>query len=138
MPLATTDEILDDLSFFDDWEERYKYIIDLGKELPEMAQSLRTAERLVKGCQSNVWIEVDREGDDLLFVVDSDAVIVRGLLAIVMAAYYGKTPAEITAFDIDGYFQQLDLERHLSPTRGNGLKSIVARIRTIAQAAQAL
>lgn len=138
MSLATTEEILDDLSFFDDWEERYKYIIDLGKELPAMAESLRTAERLVKGCQSNVWIEVDREGDNLLFVVDSDAVIVRGLLAVVMAAYHSKTPAEITAFDIDGYFQQLDLERHLSPTRGNGLKSIVARIRTIAQAAQSV
>ncbi|MGH1371266.1 MAG: SufE family protein [Cellvibrionaceae bacterium] len=137
MSLATTEEILDDLSFFDDWEERYKYIIDLGKELPEMAESLRTPERLVKGCQSNVWIEVDRQGDNLMFEVDSDAVIVRGLLAVVMAAYHDKTPAEITAFDIDGYFQQLDLERHLSPTRGNGLKSIVARIRTIAQAAQA-
>lgn len=136
MSLATTEEILDDLSFFDDWEERYKYIIDLGKELPVMDESLRTAERLVKGCQSNVWIEVDREGARLLFVVDSDAVIVRGLLAVVMAAYHGKTPAEITAFDIDGYFQQLDLERHLSPTRGNGLKSIVARIRAIAQAVQ--
>ncbi len=136
MSLATTEEILDDLSFFDDWEERYKYIIDLGKELPEMAESLRTPERLVKGCQSNVWIEVDRQGDNLMFEVDSDAVIVRGLLAVVMAAYHDKTPAEITAFDIDGYFQQLDLERHLSPTRGNGLKSIVARIRTIAQAAQ--
>lgn len=136
MSLATTEEILDDLSFFDDWEERYKYIIDLGKELPEMAEPLRTPERLVKGCQSNVWIEVDRQGDNLMFEVDSDAVIVRGLLAVVMAAYHDKTPAEITAFDIDGYFQQLDLERHLSPTRGNGLKSIVARIRTIAQAAQ--
>jgi len=136
MSLASTEEILDDLSFFDDWEERYKYIIDLGKELPEMPQSLQTAERLVKGCQSNVWIDVDRDGDRLLFAVDSDAVIVRGLLAVVMAAYHGKTAVEITAFDIDGYFEQLDLERHLSPTRGNGLRSIVARIRNIADAAQ--
>ncbi len=136
MSLASTEEILDDLSFFDDWEERYKYIIDLGKDLPEMASSLQTAERLVKGCQSNVWIDVDRDGERLLFAVDSDAVIVRGLLAVVMAAYHGKTAAEITAFDIDGYFEQLDLERHLSPTRGNGLRSIVARIRSIAEAAQ--
>ncbi|WP_439133615.1 SufE family protein [Pseudomaricurvus sp.] len=137
MALPTTDEILDDLSFFDDWEERYKYIIDLGKDLPEMEESLRTPERLVKGCQSNVWIEVDREEDRLQFVVDSDAVIVRGLLAVVMAAYNDKTPSEITGFDVDDYFQTLDLERHLSPTRGNGLKSIVARIQTIAQASQA-
>ncbi|MBU3069808.1 SufE family protein [Aestuariicella sp. G3-2] len=136
MALPTTDEILDDLTFFDDWEERYKYIIDLGKDLPEMDESLRTPERLVKGCQSNVWIEVGREDDRLQFLVDSDAVIVRGLLAVVMAAYNDKTPSEITGFDVDGYFQSLDLERHLSPTRGNGLKSIVARIQSIAQASQ--
>lgn len=136
MSLATTEEILDDLSFFDDWEERYKYIIDLGKELPEMSQELRTSERLVKGCQSNVWIEVDREGDRLVFIVDSDAVIVRGLLAVVMAAYNQKTPTQILEFDVDGFFAELDLERHLSPTRGNGLRSIVSRIKSIATAAQ--
>lgn len=136
MALPGTDEILDDLSFFDDWEERYKYIIDLGKDLPAMDESLRTPERLVKGCQSNVWIEVDREDDRLQFTVDSDAVIVRGLLAIVMAAYHDKTPAQITAFDVDAYFQALDLERHLSPTRGNGLRAIVARIQSIAQVSQ--
>lgn len=134
MALATTEEILEDLAFFDDWEERYQYIIDLGKGLPAMSESLRTPERLVKGCQSNVWIEPSREGDALLFLVDSDAIIVRGLLALVMAAYHGKTAAEISEFDIDGYFQQLDLERHLSPTRGNGLKSIVLRIQNIAAA----
>ncbi|GAB3109200.1 SufE family protein [Aestuariicella hydrocarbonica] len=137
MALPTTDEILDDLSFFDDWEERYKYIIDLGKDLPAMDASLHTPERLVKGCQSNVWIEVDRDDDRLKFLVDSDAIIVRGLLAVVMAAYNDKTPSQITAFDVDDYFQTLDLERHLSPTRGNGLKSIVSRIQAIAQASQA-
>ena len=137
MSLPSTDEILEDLSFFDDWEERYKYIIDLGKDLPAMDDSLRTPERLVKGCQSNVWIEVDREGDRLQFLVDSDAVIVRGLLAMVMAAYHDKTPAQIIAFDVNSYFQALDLERHLSPTRGNGLRAIVSRIQAIAQATQA-
>ncbi len=134
MPLATTDEILDDIAFFDDWEERYKYIIDLGKELEPMDPALHTSERLVKGCQSNVWLDVDQQDDRLQFKVDSDAVIVRGLLALVMAAYHDKTAADITAFDVDAYFRQLDLERHLSPTRGNGLRSIVARIRTIAEA----
>ena len=137
MSLATTDEILEDLAFFDDWEERYKYIIDLGKDLPVLDEALRTQERLVKGCQSNVWIDVRSAGDLLSFAVDSDAHIVRGLLALVMAAYNEKTAQQITAFDIDGYFQSLDLERHLSPTRGNGLKSIVARIQAIASAAQA-
>lgn len=134
MALATTEEILEDLAFFDDWEERYQYIIDLGKGLPAMDESLRTPERLVKGCQSNVWIEPSREGDTLLFLVDSDAIIVRGLLALVMAAYNSKTAVEITSFDIDAYFESLDLERHLSPTRGNGLKSIVLRIQAIASA----
>lgn len=137
MSLATTDEILEDLAFFDDWEERYKYIIDLGKDLSKLESTLQTPERLVKGCQSNVWIDVHFNGDRLVFVVDSDAVIVRGLLALVMAAFNDKTAADITAFDIDGYFQALDLERHLSPTRGNGLRSIVARIQAIATAAQA-
>lgn len=137
MALAATDEILEDLAFFDDWEERYKYIIDLGKDLPTLDKSLQTPERLVKGCQSNVWIDVRPAGERLTFVVDSDAVIVRGLLAVVMAAFNDKTPAEIIAFDIDSYFQALDLERHLSPTRGNGLRSIVAKIQAIASATQA-
>jgi cysteine desulfuration protein SufE len=132
-----TDEILEDLEFFDDWEERYKYIIDLGKELEPMDQALQTADRLVKGCQSNVWLDVNSDGAEIHFTVDSDAVIVRGLLALVMAAFNNKTAEAILAFDIDGYFQQLDLERHLSPTRGNGLKAIVAKIQNIAQAVAA-
>jgi cysteine desulfuration protein SufE len=136
MALPSTEEILEDIDFFDDWEERYKYIIDLGKELETMDEALYTQERLVKGCQSNVWLDVRSEGDLLHFVVDSDAIIVKGILALVMAAYDNKTPAQITAFDVDGYFQQLDLERHLSPTRGNGLRAIVAKIQAVAQAAQ--
>lgn len=136
MSLPTPTEIIDDLSFFDDWEDRYKYIIDLGNALPPLDETLHTPERLVKGCQSNVWLDVKQEGGKLLFAVDSDAVIVRGLLAIVMAAYHNKTPAEILAFAIDDYFKRIDLERHLSPTRGNGLRAIVAKVRGIAEAAQ--
>ena len=132
--MSLTAEILDDLTFFDDWEERYKYIIDLGRDLPEMSESLRTSERLVKGCQSNVWLDVQLESGRLHFTVDSDAHIVRGLLALVLAAYNNKTAEEINAFDIDDYFQQLDLEQHLSPTRGNGLRAIVAKIQAIAGA----
>lgn len=137
MSLPTTDEILDDLAFFDDWEDRYRYIIDLGKALPPMDSALQTPERLVKGCQSNVWIEPASRDGRLYFSVDSDAVIVRGLLAVVMAAYEGRTAREILAFDVDGYFRALDLERHLSPTRGNGLRAMVGRIQAIAQAAAA-
>lgn len=134
MSLPNTEEILEDLSFFDTWEERYKYIIDLGKALPAFPEELHTPERLVKGCQSNVWLEVQSSKGRIQFLVDSDAIIVKGLLVLVLAAYNDKTPQEILAFDIDGYFGQLDLERHISPTRGNGLKAIVAKINDIASA----
>lgn len=137
MALPTTAEIIEDLEFFDDWEDRYSYIIDLGKALPTFSDDLKTPERLIKGCQSSVWIEVvesESETDTLQFLVESDAIIVRGLLGLVMAAFNHKTPADILSFDVDHYFTELDLEQHLSPTRGNGLKSIVARIQAIAQA----
>lgn len=136
MGKPSTQEILEDLSFFDDWEERYKYIIDLGKDLPPLDPALHTPERLVKGCQSNVWLETRREGEVLHFEVDSDAFIVKGLLVLVLAAFDGKTPAQILDFDVDDYFARLDLERHLSPTRGNGLRAIVGRIQSIARAVQ--
>lgn len=130
----TPDEIVDTLSFFDSWEERYKYIIDLGKQLPGMADELKTEQRLVRGCQSQVWIEPGVDAGKLVFQVDSDAHIVRGLLAVVMAAYNQKTAADILAYDIEGFFGQLDLLKHLSPTRGNGLRAMVQRIRDFAAA----
>ncbi len=133
MSLPSTDNILEDFEFFDDWEDRYGYIIDLGKGLEPMAEELHTQERLIKGCQSNVWVEVEQNADKLHFVVDSDALIVRGLLALVLAAYQDKTPQQILDFNIDDYFKRLDLESHLSPTRGNGLRAIVARIQAVAQ-----
>ena len=135
MPLPTTEEILEDIAFFDDWEQRYQYIIDLGKQLPVMPEQERTTDRLVKGCQSSVWLHPEVQGDCLHFMVDSDAVIVRGLLALVLAAYQDKPATHICDFDIDGYFTALDLERHISPTRGNGLRAIVAKIRRLAGAA---
>ena len=138
MSLPTTEDIVDDLSFFDDWEDKYKYIIDLGKSLPAFDDEWRTPERLVKGCQSSVWIQPGSQqdavkGEVLIFSVDSDAIIVRGLLGLVLSALNHKTPEEIMLFDITAFFESLDLERHLSPTRGNGLRSIVNRIKSIAQ-----
>lgn len=131
----STDDILDTLGFFDSWEDRYKYIIDLGKDLPPMAESLHTEDRLVRGCQSQVWIETTIENGRLQLTVDSDAFIVKGLLGLVLAAYNNKTAAEIARFDIDDYFEQLDLLRHLSSTRGNGLRAMVQRIQDIAREA---
>jgi len=135
MNLPSTQDIVEDIEFLDDWETRYQYIIDLGKDLPKIDEAKRLPEFKVKGCQSDVWLIADASADKMQFQVDSDAVIVRGLLGLVMAAYNNKTPQEITAFDIDGYFKALDLERHLSPTRGNGLRAIVAKIQSIAKVA---
>jgi cysteine desulfuration protein SufE len=121
-------DIVDSLSFFDAWDDRYKYIIDLGQELPGMDESDRTDERLIRGCQSQVWLKT--WGDhQLWFDADSDAFIVKGLLGVVLAAYNGKTAEQIASFDIEGYFEEIDLLRHLSPTRGNGLRSMVQRIK---------
>lgn len=128
----TTEDILDTLGFFDDWEERYKYIIDLGKQLPAMDDSKKTEDYLLRGCQSQVWIDNEVRDGKVLLEADSDAHIVRGLLGVVLAAYNHKTPADIIAFDIDGYFTQIDLIKHLSPTRGNGLRAMVERIKNIA------
>lgn len=129
----SSDDILDTLGFFDSWEDRYKYIIDLGKELPPMADALHTEDRLVRGCQSQVWIDTALEDGKLQIAVDSDAFIVKGLLGIVLAAYNNKSPAAVLAFDIDSYFDSLELLNHLSPTRGNGLRAMVARIKAIAE-----
>lgn len=131
---VTTDDILETLSFFDSWEERYKYIIDLGKELPAIDDSLKVDSNIVRGCQSQVWLVPTVEGDQYFFKVDSDAHIVRGLLAIILAAFNGKTAQAILNFDVDAYFGSIDLLRHLSPTRGNGLRAMVSRIKEAAQA----
>ena len=132
--MTTTDDIIDTLSFFDSWEDRYRYMIDLGKSLPQIPEKLRTNDRLVPGCQSQVWIEAKLDNDKFEFLVDSDAHIVRGLLAIVMAAYNHRSPQDILDFDIDTYFNQLDLVKHLSPTRGNGLLAMVEKIKQLASA----
>ena len=129
----TAQDIVDTLSFFDNWEDRYKYIIELGKELSPLAEEHKTEANFVRGCQSQVWLIHRLEDGRLYFEADSDAFIVRGLLGVVMAAYNGKTPAEVLDFDIEGYFDDLNLLKHLSPTRGNGLRAMVGQIQTIAR-----
>jgi cysteine desulfuration protein SufE len=129
---VTADDIIEALGFFDAWEDRYKYIIDLGKELPSMPESLRTSESLVRGCQSQVWLVHEIRDKHLFFQADSDAFIVKGLLGIVLAAYNGKSPREVAAVDVESYFKRLDLLQHLSSTRGNGLKAMVKRIQDTA------
>lgn len=128
------EDIVEALSFFDSWEDRYKYIIDLGKELPTLEDASKTEANLVRGCQSQVWLVSKEQGGKLYFEVDSDAFIVRGLLGVVLAAFNGKTPEQIRQFDINAYFEQLNLLKHLSPTRGNGLQAMVQRIQALAAA----
>jgi cysteine desulfuration protein SufE len=128
----TAEDIIDTVGFFDSWEDRYKYIIDLGKELPEMGVEKKDDVHLVRGCQSQVWIDGDNVDGHLWFEADSDAFIVKGLLGVVLAAYNGKTPQAILGFDIEQYFEQLGLIKHLSPTRGNGLRAMVKRIQAMA------
>ena len=131
------EDIKSSFGFFDDWEDKYRFIIDLGKELPNFATIDKTAERLVRGCQSQVWLisEFDGDNDLIKLRIDSDAHIVRGLIAIVLAVYDRRSPAFIAEFNIDGLFEELDLLQHLSATRGNGLRAMVAKVRSLAQTA---
>ncbi|TWX73571.1 SufE family protein [Colwellia sp. C1TZA3] len=128
-------DIKDTLCFFDDWEDRYRYIIDLGKELPPVPASCRTDENLIIGCQSQVWLicEYDEINNLLLIAVDSEAQIVKGLAAIVLSAFNKKSPQEVTAFNIEAFFTDIDLFSHLSSMRGNGLRAMVKKILHLAK-----
>ncbi|GAA3563793.1 MULTISPECIES: SufE family protein [Marinobacter] len=128
------EDVLDAFEFLDDWEERYAYIIDLGKQLPAFPDDERVEENYVHGCQSQVWLihHLDEDDGKLYLLIDSDAMIVRGLAAIILVALNGKAPRELLSTDIDELFERLDLFRHISPTRGNGLRAMVGKIRDIA------
>ncbi|MFP6795499.1 MAG: SufE family protein [Pseudomonadales bacterium] len=124
------DDIKATFSFFDDWEDKYRFLIDLGKSVPALPPEVRVADNLVRGCQSQVWLlgEYDTGQNQLKLQIDSDAHIVRGLIAIVLAAFDGHSPHDIVAYDIENLFNELDLVNHLSTTRGNGLRALVKRI----------
>ena len=125
----TLAELAENFALFDDWEERYRYLIDLGRDLPVMEDAKRTDEALVKGCTSRVWLHASRDGDTYHFEADSDAHIVRGLIALLLSAYQGKTAAEIAETDIEGTFAEIGLDQHLSPNRRNGFFSMVERVK---------
>ena len=124
------DDIKATFSFFDDWEDKYRFLIDLGKSVPALPPEVRVADNLVRGCQSQVWLlgEYDTGQNQLKLQIDSDALIVRGLIAIILAAFDGHSPHDIVAYDIENLFNELDLVNHLSTTRGNGLRALVKRI----------
>jgi cysteine desulfuration protein SufE len=132
------DDLLETLNFFDDWEERYRYLIDLGRELPTLDSQSYTEENKVRGCMSQVWLTAEKTTatpPQFLFYADSDAVIVKGLIAVILILYSNKNATEIQAIDITEKFQQLNLEEHLSPNRRNGFFSMVERIQSIARGA---
>lgn len=130
--------LIDDFAFLDDWEDRYRYVIELGKELTPLHESERTPETKVQGCVSQVWLVSETAEQDgktvLLFRGDSDAHIVKGLIAILFQLYSGKTPEDILSIEAKPVFAQLGLNEHLSPQRSNGLYSMVNRVRADAAA----
>lgn len=130
--MTTLQQIIDDFAFLDEWEDRYRYVIELGKALPDLAEDKRTAENKVQGCASQVWLvsHAGSEADPVMtFEGDSDAHIVRGLVAIVLAIYSGKHASEIAALDAIDTFNTIGLVEHLSSQRANGLRSMIKRIR---------
>jgi len=132
----TIKDVLETFSFLEDWEDRYKYIIDLGRSLPEFDEKYMTEENRVHGCTSRVWLIHELSEGKIIFSGESDAHIVRGLIAIILMIFSEKTPAEIITLNARDVLDQLGLEKHLSPMRTNGLFSMVEKIKAIAMAYQ--
>jgi len=140
--MADIEEIIDNFSVLDDWDDRYRYLIELGRELPPLAEAAHNDAHKVQGCASQVWLDTDvhangSDGPVLTFVGDSDAHIVRGLIAILFAIFSGKTAKSILATDALALFEKIGLREHLTPQRSNGFRAMVDRIRAEANAALA-
>ena len=126
------DEIIDEFSFFDDWMDKYEYIIDLGKKLPLIDDQYRHDDNLVPGCQSRVWLHAELDQDRVYFTADSDAIITKGIIALLIRVLSGQPADQISQADL--YFiDKIGLKEHLSPTRSNGLVNMVARLKSHAQ-----
>lgn len=132
--LPAFQDIVDDFEFIDDWDEKYRYIIDLGRQLPELPESLRTEETRVRGCASQVWLIIETLDGKLSLHGDSDAAIVKGLVAMVIALYAGLSPHDAAQLDPQAQLAPLDLAEHITPQRTNGLASMLKRIKETAHA----
>ncbi len=130
------DEIVDEFSMFDDWMQRYEYLIDLGKSLPLIKEEDKTEERLIKGCQSQVWVHAEMKEDKLIFTADSDAIITKGIIALLIRVFSNQTPQDIAQSSIR-FIDEIGLKEHLSPTRANGLVSMIKQLKHYAIAFQA-
>ena len=130
------EEIIDEFSMFDDWMDRYEYIIDLGKSLPLIDASFKLDENLIKGCQSKVWLHSDLQNDKLIFTADSDAILTKGIVALLLRVFSDQKAEDILAADTN-FVDEIGLKEHLSPTRANGLVSMIKQIKIYAIALQA-
>ena len=124
--------VVEEFSMFDEWLDKYEYLIELGKNLEVFPVELKTDDRLIKGCQSRVWLDTKVDGGHLFFRADSDAIITKGIISLLIQVYNGRTAAEIAADDF-GFVEQIGLRANLSPTRANGLNSMIETIRREAE-----
>ena len=128
-------DIIDEFSMFDDWMERYEYMIELGKSLPLIDDQYKTEDNIIKGCQSKVWVHAEMNTNKIIFTADSDAIITKGIIAILIRAFSNQTPQAIINADTN-FIDEIGLKEHLSPTRANGLVSMIKQIKMYAIAYQ--
>ena len=127
------EEIIDEFNLFDDWMERYEYLIDLGMSLAPIKSEYQTEDNLIKGCQSKVWLHAQLEGDKVIFTAASDAILTKGIIALLLRVFSDRTPQEILSADTS-FIDKIGLKEHLSPTRANGLVSMIKQIKFYALA----
>jgi cysteine desulfuration protein SufE len=136
MSIATKQaEIVSEFSMFDDWMQRYEYMIELGKSLPLIDETYKTDDNIIKGCQSKVWVHAELDNDKIVFTADSDAIITKGIIAILIRAFSNQPPKEILAAETT-FIDEIGLKEHLSPTRANGLVSMIKQLKMYALAYQ--
>ena len=123
--------VIEDFSLYEEWLDKYEYLIELGKSLDAYPEEKKTEDRLIKGCQSRVWLDYSLQDGRLYFQADSDAIITKGIISLLIGVYSGRTPEEIAADDF-GFIEEIGLKENLSPTRANGLVSMIEKIREIA------
>jgi cysteine desulfuration protein SufE len=130
------DEIVDEFSMFEDWMQRYEYIIELGKSLPIIEEKYKTEDNIIKGCQSKVWVHGEEHGEKIVFSADSDAILTKGIIAILIRVFSNQKPEAILEANT-AFIDEIGLKEHLSPTRANGLVSMIKQIKMYALAFQA-
>ena len=130
------DEIVDEFSMFEDWMQRYEYIIELGKSLPLIEEKYKVEENLIRGCQSQVWLHAEKQGENIVFTADSDAILTKGIIAVLIRTFSNQKAVDVMNADTS-FIDEIGLKEHLSPTRANGLVSMLKQIKLYAIALQA-